>query len=285
MAETTGIGWTNATINFWIGCTPVGPGCERCYAAAMALRRWGIRFERGGERRPTQYAWTDPLKWNALRCEGATHMKIGKNKDGSPHIVPVPDWVFTMSLGDFMDKEADPALRARAWTVIRDTPMLRWQIVTKRVGLVERYLPKDWGDHGYKNVGIIATVIDQEEYERDAPKLHALYRLGVRWTGLSIEPQLGRVIPWHGFRTDWIITGGESSQSKMIGRRYDLEWARDLIRYGRATRTPVFVKQLGAQPYQEGTPFLTGKGPWPDPERWPEDLCVREMPRVYDEAA
>jgi protein gp37 len=28
MAETTGISWANATLNFWNGCTKVGTACE-----------------------------------------------------------------------------------------------------------------------------------------------------------------------------------------------------------------------------------------------------------------
>jgi len=29
MAATTEIGWADSTVNFWIGCTKVGPCCER----------------------------------------------------------------------------------------------------------------------------------------------------------------------------------------------------------------------------------------------------------------
>lgn len=30
MAAATGISWCDATQNFWIGCTKVGPGCDHC---------------------------------------------------------------------------------------------------------------------------------------------------------------------------------------------------------------------------------------------------------------
>lgn len=39
MGEKSTIEWTDATVNFWWGCTKVGPGCEHCYADAWA-RRW-----------------------------------------------------------------------------------------------------------------------------------------------------------------------------------------------------------------------------------------------------
>ncbi len=33
MGDKTGISWTDSTMNFWEGCTKVGPGCDHCYAA------------------------------------------------------------------------------------------------------------------------------------------------------------------------------------------------------------------------------------------------------------
>lgn len=286
MGASTGIGWTDATANFIIGCQSAGRGCDLCYAEVLAANRFGIIFGPNGERRETKVAFTSPLKWQHMHDHGCTHFKQGKNADGSPNLVPVPVWVFACSLSDFFDNKWPTGVRARAWEVIRKTQSLRWQIVTKRVGNVETMLPADWGDNGYPNVGIIATVVDQQEYDRDAHKLHALYRLGVRWTGLSIEPQLDRVVPYPHFRTDWIITGGESSQGGKVGRPYDIGWAGDLIRYGRRTRIPVFVKQLGAQPYvtelERKISFASHLGKHDVPENWPLDLRVQEMPRVYD---
>ena len=45
MAEATNIRWCDSTINFWWGCTKVGPGCDHCYAEGWAKRsghvEWG----------------------------------------------------------------------------------------------------------------------------------------------------------------------------------------------------------------------------------------------------
>jgi len=46
VAEKTKIAWTDSTFNPWKICTPVGPGCDNCYAAALS-RRYGL------ERMPT----------------------------------------------------------------------------------------------------------------------------------------------------------------------------------------------------------------------------------------
>lgn len=282
MARETWIGWTTSTVNFWIGCTPVGPGCEGCYAFAWAYQKWGIVFEPGGERRPTKAGFNDPLKWQRAHEAGKEIV--------SPH---QHHWVFCNSLSDFFDKEAPAELRARAWAVIKACHHLRWQIVTKRIGLVERYLPDDWnGGKGYEHVGIIATMVDQAEYDRDAGKLAKLYELGVGWTGISMEPQLSH-IQMH-THTNWVITGGESKQvaweRNVEGvlvrkphdpRPYHTEWTASLIEQCDDTGTPIFVKQMGDCGYDRERPMkLSAMGK--DPAEWPAHIRVRQMPRIYD---
>jgi hypothetical protein len=45
MGEKTSIDWTDSTLNPWIGCTNVSPGCDHCYAEALSARfklaEWG----------------------------------------------------------------------------------------------------------------------------------------------------------------------------------------------------------------------------------------------------
>lgn len=274
MASETGIGWTDGTVNFVIGCTPVGPGCDDCYADLLALRKWGIVFEAGGERRETKVAFVDPLTWQRWHDMGRTHHR----KDG--RMIPVPRWVFACSLSDFFDNEWPPEVRRKAWLIIKMTPALRWQLVTKRIGNVHKMLPDDWnGGKGYEHVGIIATMVNQNEYDRDAEKLFNLYRLGVKWTGISIEPQIGNVelrLP-----TDWIITGGESKNQKPP-RPYQLEWTQSLIRQCAIAGIPLFVKQLGDNPQFNGKQFRKCRDSGRVLEDWPASLRVQQMPRVYD---
>ncbi len=81
----------------------------------------------------------------------------------------------------------------------------------------------------------------------------------------------------------WVIVGGESGPG---ARPCDVAWIRSLVRQCRAAAVPIFVKQLGANPYQSpehdgGTGFFLSindkKGG--DPAEWPADLRVREWPR------
>lgn len=276
MAETTGISWTDATVNFVIGCTRVGPGCERCYAAHLAFQKWGIVYEDGGERRVTKYGFEDPLRWQR-KHDGGILEKV--KADGA--IIKTPVWVFACSLSDFFDNKWPPEVRKRAWVIIRECRSLRWQIVTKRVGNVVKMLPEDWDEgRNYPHVGIIATVVDQPEYDRDASKLHDLYRHGVAWTGLSIEPQLGRVTI--DYRVDWIIVGGESKQGKDEARPFHIEWAEYLILQGLQTGIPVFMKQLGDNPHYYGGPTKNfGRDARTDAALWPAHIRVQQMPHIY----
>lgn len=274
MAATTGIAWTDATVNIVIGCTKVGPGCDHCYAAEFAKRKFNITFGPGERRHVTQTGFADPPKWQRMHDRGQTTMKV------SGRDVPVPRWVFFCSLSDFFDNEWPPEVRARAWAMIRECPALRPQIVTKRVGNVAKMLPADWdGGRNYPHVGIIATMVNQDEYDRDAPKLEALYRLGVRWTGISMEPQLGPIrmhIP-----TDWVICGGESKQGEHAARRFVVEWSLDLEQQCARSGIPFFRKQLGDNAAFNGRPLRLGQA-GADLDKWPESWRVQQMPRVFD---
>lgn len=327
MAGTTGIAWTDATANFWIGCTMVGPGCGEvmpdgrqigCYAAVFAERKFNIIFGAGERRHRAQAGYENPLRWQRMHDRGQTTMRnMGRD-------VPVPVWIFPNSLSDFFDNEIPLDWRSDAWKVIRDCPALRWQIPTKRVGNVAKMLPADWdGGRNYPHVGIIATMVNQGEVDRDGPKLIRLKtRHGVRWVGVSIEPQLEDIEPdelggtltvrlplnptpptqplteddtiGHSVAAlggsfipnndavDWIITGGESNQGEHKARPYDVDWARSLIQFGQVANIPVFVKQFGDNPHERGK-RINGLGKAnADASKWTADLRVQQMPRVFD---
>lgn len=327
MGDTTGIGWCDATVNFWIGCTMVGPGCGEvmpdgrqigCYAAEFAKRKFNITFGPGERRHRTQAGYENPRRWQRMHDRGQTTMRQNHAD------VPVPRWVFCNSLADMFDNEIPAEWRADAWKVIRECPALRWQIVTKRVGNVAKMLPADWdGGRNYPHVGIIATMVNQEEVDRDGPKLMRLKpEFGVRWIGVSMEPQLEEIDPTglggtmtvrlpvnpvpptqplteddtighsvaalggsfipNNDGVDWIITGGESNQGDHKARPYDLDWAQNLILFGRAANIPIFVKQMGDNPKFRREPFRKMRDSGSRPEDWPRDFRVQEMPRVFD---
>jgi protein gp37 len=130
MAETTGIKWTDSTFNPWVGCTKIAPGCDHCYAEAGNRRFGGTQWVSGPKvTRPDN--WKAPVNWN--------------KKATKPHLV------FCGSYCDWADKNAPEGARERLWDLIRATPRLRWQLLTKRAPNIREYLPIDWGS-GYRNV-------------------------------------------------------------------------------------------------------------------------------------
>lgn len=301
MGETTGIAWADSTFNPWIGCTKVSPGCDHCYAEALDRRhRWGGAEHWGPgvpRRRTADSTWAQPRRWNA-------HAKAS----GKP-------WrVFCASLADVFDNEVPDEWRSDLWKLIAVTPALTWMLLTKRIGNVERMFPVGLPPHVWERIWLGITVVNQEEANRDIPKLLEI-PARVRW--LSIEPQIERIdlcetfgMWWNQTMScfegvsdmpinnrhgqggiDWVITGGESGPGS---RPYDVAWARALVRQCRAARVPVFVKQLGAYPIDdslprgEGLEFTNGSTSRPirltkhvagaEPAEWPEDLRVREFP-------
>lgn len=286
MAENSGIAWTTHTFNPWVGCTKVGPGCDHCYA-----ENWNARFGGGvapnwgpgaPRRRTHVKTWNKVLRWQKDRRAAIDR---GEN--------PEPVRVFCASLADVFDNEVPAEWRADLWHLIRACPDLEWQLVTKRVGNVAKMAPAIGLP---ENVIVIATIVNQAEADRDLDKLITLKFDGIaRRVGVSYEPALDPV-DWdnwlyaegdieHGtmrHRLDWIIVGGESDQGAARARLFCLAWARSTVEQCRRACTPVFVKQLGSYAFDDATgfPFKTTDRAGADPAEWPEDLRIREFPRM-----
>ncbi len=243
MGENSKIEWCDHSWNAWVGCTKVSPACDNCYAESWAKRAGSPELWQGKRRRTTEANWRKPIKWNAEAEKMGIRYKV-----------------FCNSLADIFDNEANPEWHADLWRLIRATPNLDWQLLTKRIGNAKKMHPG--GD--YPNVWIGATVINQEEADRDIPKLLDT-PAAVRF--LSIEPMLGKIDLWKTgwynlaeavVEIDWVIVGGESGPN---AREMDPDWARairDQCEHGPA----FFMKQM------------TKKAPIPD------DLMVRQFPRT-----
>jgi protein gp37 len=191
MSENSKIEWTDHTFNPWEGCTKVGPGCDHCYAETRNARyaggesiNWGSGVPR---RRTSESNWRKPIKWNAEA--DAFFAEYGRRQR-----------VFCASLADVFDNEVDPQWRIDLLELIAQTPNLDWLLLTKRVGNVAAMLDSaietmahginDWTDYPWPNVWIGATICNQEEADRDIPKLLQA-PAAVRF--LSMEPLLGPV--------------------------------------------------------------------------------------------
>jgi protein gp37 len=285
MSEQTGIEWCDSTFNPWIGCTKVGAGCDHCYAEQrMDTRLNVVHWGAGQPRKRTSAAnWRDPIKWNAapfFECPDCgmrgDAKAMGHDPKDCKHLnaYPARRRVFCASLADVFDNEVDPAWRIDLFELIAATPNLDWLILTKRIGNVMPMCSGDglMFDMICQRVWLGATIVNQEEADRDIPKLLDT-PAAVRF--LSMEPLLGPVLLSaydHDFlegwtvepvccgrpgseccgcpdpsqvqtpRIDWVIVGGESGQG---ARPMHPDWVRSLRDQCAAAGVPYLFKQWG----------------------------------------
>lgn len=253
MSDNTLIEWADHTFNPWWGCQKVSPACDHCYAELDAKRfapgrvLWGV----GSERRTVdEKHWQAPLRW--AKNEPA---RLGRRPR-----------VLCASMADWLDLDAPISGFARLLDLIRLTPDLDWLLLSKRIGNWRKRLEqaamrgdatlpplyhwwvREWLDgNPPANIWLGATVVNQEEADRDIPKLLAV---PARVRFLSIAPMLGPISLdcWPVYGEDerpllhWVICGGESGPK---ARPMHPEWARGLRDQCSAAGVPFLFTQWG----------------------------------------
>ena len=263
MGENTKIEWCDATLNFWIGCEKIAPGCENCYAASM-VKRFGQDFS---ERRLTSVAnRAKAFKWNA------DHLKFYREHGHRQR-------VFVNSMADVFDNDVPQTWRQGLWRLIRFTPHLDYILLTKRIGNAKRMLPEDFSAATYPNVWLGISACVQNDLDRDLQKL---LRINTACHFISAEPmaeQLGFPDPdyvtnsWSDIEgyVDWIICGGESGPK---ARPLLEDHARRLRFHCRRHWIKFFFKQ-GSQ-----TPEWGGRKGFKQFANFHRDLQIREHPNT-----
>lgn len=231
MSKNTAISWTNATWNPWHGCKKVSTGCKYCY-----MYRDKDRYGQN----PTQV------------------IRSSKSTFNLPKRLKEPQLVFTCSWSDFFIQEADQ-WRAEAWQIIKNTPHLTYQILTKRPERIKDCLPPDWGENGYPNVWIGISAENQTTLEQRWPYF---LDFPARVKFLSLEPLIGplelntnRLKDREAFRgrsellntINWVIVGGESGNKtgKYRYRECNTLWIESIYNACIGFGIPLFIKQLG----------------------------------------
>ena len=297
MAANTSIEWATHTMNPWRGCAKVSAGCKNCYAEHAApvriarskgLETWGT----GAAREiASEFMWKQPLLWDRKAKEAGVRHRV-----------------FCASLADVFEDYEGPsadavkAARLRLWALIEETPNLDWLLLTKRPQNVLGMIPERWRAALPQNVWMGCTIENQEAAEK-----RALWLLHVpaKVRFVSQEPQVGpvdweriEIIKEEGMRpgvylnaltghvagpndqlrrtVNWIIVGGESGSN---ARPFDVSWARKTVAQCKAAGVPVFVKQLGANPWLDGVPYHIASKKGGLMSELPPDLAVREVPQ------
>ncbi len=168
--------------------------------------------------------WAEPLKWNAAAEKAGIRRRV-----------------FCASMADVFDLEAPAGQRERLWALIRATPWLDWQLLTKRPENIAAMLPPDWSD-GYPNVWMGCTAENQEYLDKRLPHLAAV---PARVHFLSCEPLLSDLDLGPAFRAGitWVIVGGESGGNRRI---VDLAWIHSIAAQCAFEACALFVKQDSA---------------------------------------
>ncbi len=286
MAEHTNISWCDSTFNPWIGCTRVSPGCDNCYAAVSTPTR-AMRIGWGNDQprhRTAVSNWKAPLLWE--KHHEAFQLAHGRRRR-----------VFCASLGDVFDNQVPHSWRVDLWATIHATPHLDWLLLTKRIGNVSAWT-RGAGDAAWPaNVWLGASIVNQEEADRDIPKL---LQVPARVRFLSMEPLLSPVtVPGFNAHTAWcprcaaivldsLMEQHEQTHGRMNMREpfdprrncssvYDqlhwvvvggesgpkarpmqADWARSLRDQCGAAGVPFFFKQWGGSTPTAGGDYLDG---------------------------
>jgi protein gp37 len=274
LAQSSGISWTHATQNFWVGCVKIAAGCKHCYID-RDLRKQTDPYT-GQKRRPwgqlyRSDTWSNPLEWQKKLQGTGKAIRVFTNSDA--------DFFFsneeaTKSPFDFFHNDPDQ-WRAQAWKIIRETPNLVWLILTKRAGNIRAMLPPDWNG-GYKNVWLGVSICERKDVRNmDILRKIPVHKEAVRWC--SFEPLLADIaagVNLKGF--GWAVVGGESGGGMEPGEEYMhgalpaenaarrtmlYKWAANLRDKITAANPPVrfYFKQVSAPKSGAGANALDGK--------------------------
>ena len=248
MAESA-IEWTEVTWNPSTGCDRTSPGCDRCYALALAkrLRAMGqAKYQNDGDPRTSGPGFKLTLH---------------------PDVVDAPrTWsgsrtVFVNSMSDLFHDDVPLGFIRDVFDVMTDTPQHQYQVLTKRSKRL-RQIADDlpWPTNVWMGVSV--------ETQRYAFRVDHLRDVPAATRFVSAEPLLGPlVLDLAGI--DWLIAGGESGPG---ARPLDGDWARSLRNQCVASGVAFFFKQWGGRTPKAGGRDLDGR-------RWDEMPATKSRVR------
>ena len=304
MGDKSAIQWTDATWNPVAGCSMVSAGCTNCYAmreahrlAAMGSEKYeGLTVVQGG--RPV---------WNGTVRLWEKNLKL-------PLKWKTPKRIFVNSMSDLFHESVSDEAITKIFAVMAWAGQHTFQVLTKRPARMLEFMSRlgksiapleaaareigltfKFKSEGKEysllpwpipNVWLGVSAEDQPTFDERVGFLRRT-PAAVRW--VSLEPLLGpidtRATDGDGLpMLNWVVAGGESG---LNARPFNLKWARDIVSQCKAAGIPCFVKQLGKNPEEPiascpsramGLGLRDKKGG--DWNEWPEDLRVREYPKV-----
>jgi len=219
----TGIEWTERTLNVVTGCTQVSPGCGNCYAKYLVDVRQikNSKSQRYGH--PFDEVMIHPER---LRL---------------PESWKKPQRVFVNSMSDLFHRDVSDEVIDAHFEMMERVDRHVYQVLTKRSERMRRYLIRRYPDAPCPPHIWIGVSCENSDYAWRVDDLRRS-NLSVRW--ISAEPLLGTLAGVSLDGIDWVVAGGESGKG---ARSMDLDWARELRDRCVADGIAFFLKQLGGE--------------------------------------
>jgi protein gp37 len=234
----TKIEWTNEVWNPMTGCTKISPGCDNCYAHAVAhsrtrdiyLRQLPVRDSPATRADPfAPRFWDDrldlPLRWRT------------------------PRRIFVNSMSDVFHAHFSLEQIQMVFAVMNACPQHQFQLLTKRPERAARLAP----DLGWTENVWLGTSIESMDV---AKRADALRTVAAHVRFISAEPLLGPLDELDLTGIDWVIGGGESGEGY---RPVNIRWARGLRELCKRHRVAFFWKQWGGRTSKSGGRDLDGR--------------------------
>ena len=216
MSTRSKIEWTENTWNPVTGCTKISPGCKNCYAEKLAgrLKLMGVK------------SYSNGFKLT-LHPERLRDLKARKK----------PTVWFVNSMSDLFHERVPFSFIDNIFESILETPQHRYQVLTKRPLVMERYFSKRSVP---ANVWL-GTSVEDRKY--GVPRIDPLRRINAKVRFLSIEPLLEDLGEINLADMSWVIVGGESGTK---ARPMNPDWARSIRDQCENAKVPFFFKQWGS---------------------------------------
>jgi protein gp37 len=273
VSGTTAIEWTEATWNPVTGCDKISPGCDHCYALALAKRLKAMgqpKYQADGN--PA----TSGPGFAVTVHEEAVWAPLGWRR---------PRTVFVNSMSDVAHPRVPREFLARIWAAMALAHRHTFQVLTKRPNRLAALLasggfardvawaaartpyglvpPEDapgWAAREglwrppwpLPNVHV-GTSIENDGY---AWRAGFLRRTPAALRFLSLEPLLGPVPSLDLDGIGWVIAGGESGPGR---RPPEAAWVRGIRDQCTAAGVPFFFKQWGGPTPKAGGRLLDGR--------------------------
>lgn len=229
------IEWTGEVWNPTTGCDRASPGCDGCYALAMAARLKAMgqpRYQNDGDPRTSGPGFKLTLHDDLV---------------DRPRSWRRPRLVFVNSMSDLFHTDVPVEFIQRVFATMEACPQHVFQVLTKRSKRLAELAPQlPWPDNVWMGVSV-----ESDTYTFRARHLAAT---PAKVKFVSAEPLLGPLPSLDVASIDWLIVGGESGPA---ARPLDGAWVRDL-RDRCAGVTPFFFKQWGGRTPKENGRTLDG---------------------------